>query len=115
MAGIKETIDNKVLRIKSPFAVKNPVYSAPEEKIAFLIYAPANCGKTSTVCHIAETLRAYYGTRQKTAVLNESLQKEILHVAMIDEDVNKCMGFSSKGDERDNVLNNVFSVTLDIQ
>ena len=112
MPSIKESINNKSLRIKSPCAVKNPVYSAPSEKIAFIISGSADCGKTSTVCYIAEELRKYYGSRQVTAVLNETLQKEILHVAMIDGDVNKCMGFSSKGDERENVLNNVLSLCL---
>lgn len=73
MPSIKESINNKSLRIKSPCAVKNPVYSAPSGKIAFIISGSADCGKTSTVCYIAEGLRKYYGSRQVTAVLNETL------------------------------------------
>ena len=59
MPSIKESIDNKSLRIKSTCAVKNQAYSAPSEKIAFIISGSADCGKTSTVCYIAEELRKY--------------------------------------------------------
>jgi len=111
MAEIKDTIDNKALRINAPVAVNNPSYVS-SQKTAYIICAPAYHGKTNTVCYIAETLRSYYASRQVTAVLNETLQKEILHVAMIDGDVNKCIGFSSKGDERENTLNSALSLCL---
>ncbi|MBQ9282455.1 MAG: hypothetical protein IJ207_09690 [Treponema sp.] len=58
MPSIKESINNKSLRIKSPCAVKNPVYSAPSGKIAFIISGSADCGKTSrrAVCIIRQQL-----------------------------------------------------------
>ena len=113
MSGIKDTITNRLYRIKNPSAcsVTNSAYSN-SQKTAYVISAPKDCGKTNTVCFIAQELRNYYGNRQVTAVLNETLQKEILHVSMIDGDVNECIGFSSKGDFRENVLNNTLSLCL---
>ncbi|MBQ9206763.1 MAG: hypothetical protein IJ158_08640 [Treponema sp.] len=113
MPDIKDTISNKQYRIKNPSAcnVINSAYSL-SQKTAYIICAPRDCGKTNTVCYIAQELRNYYGKRQVTTVLNETLQKEILHVAMIDGDVNKCIGFSSKGDEPENTLNSALSLCL---
>ena len=113
MADFKDNTDNNGLRIKSPVncPVSNMAYNNASKK-AYIIYGLGNCGKTNTVCFIADALRTYYGKRQVTAVLNEALKKEILHVTMVDGDVNKCMGFSSRGDERETVMNNTLSLCL---
>ena len=113
MTDFKDSTDNHSLRIKSP--VNCPVSNMPynnASKKAYIIYGLGNCGKTNTVCFIADALRTYYAKRQATAVLNEALQKEILHVTIIDGDVNKCIGFSSRGDERETVMNNTLSLCL---
>ena len=113
MEDFKDNTDNDSLRIKSPAdcLVNNSIYSNLPKK-AYIVYGLGNCGKTNTVCFIADALRTYYGKRQSTAVLNEALKKEILHVTMVDGDVNKCMGFSSRGDERETVMNNTLSLCL---
>lgn len=113
MTDFKNSTDNHSLRIKSPVncPVSNMAYNNASKK-AYIIYGLGNCGKTNTVCFIADALRTYYGKRQVTAVLNEALKKEILHVTMVDGDVNKCMGFSSRGDEREIVMNNTLSLCL---
>ena len=113
MTDFKDSTYNHSLRIKSPLncPVSNMAYNNASKK-AYIIYGLGNCGKTNTVCFIADALRTYYGKRQVTAVLNEALKKEILHVTMVDGDVNKCMGFSSRGDERETVMNNTLSLCL---
>lgn len=109
----KDLLDNKALRIDNENKVQvSNCGPANVAKEAHIIFGPQNCGKTNTVCYIAQTLRASYGTRQVTAVLNETRQKEILHVAIIDGDVDKCMGFSSKGDDLATALNNTLSLCL---
>ena len=84
----KDLLDNKALRIDNENKVqvsnRGPANVAKE---AHIIFGPKDCGKTNTVCYIAQTLRASYGTRQVTAVLNDTLLKEILHVSIIDGDV----------------------------